>query len=142
MRSEDLSWDLKFAGASSLKRRQDSAAYRLNSMWYQTAGARALTCALLLAVLAFAVVAEWAPPQRVQSENRALPLNAPTAAQNLDRFNLEHRVTSGDTLSKISIRYYRLWSPEYDSLLRRANPDLPSDPRLLTTSIVVKVPLK
>lgn len=142
MRSDEPGRDLKLAGASALSRRRDTAAFRLNLIWYQTARARAAACALLLAALALPAVTRWVPAPRAESRNRPIPLEALTAARGIDRFNLEHKVATGDSISKISIRYYNLWSPEHDALLRRANPDLPADPRQLTTRIVVKVPLR
>lgn len=142
MRNHEPDRDLKLAGASALRRRRNTAAFRLNVMRYQTARTRVVACALLLTALALPIVTRWAPAPHVESTNRAIPLETPTVAHGLDRFNLEHKVATGDSISKISLKYYGSWSPEQDALLRRANPDLPSDPRQLTTRIVVKVPLK
>lgn len=130
-----------FAEASVLRRRRVSAAYRVHAARYKSAGARTLAVLLLISVLTFPLF-RWDAPPRADAISRALPLKAPTAAQTLDRFTVDHRVTTGDSISQISLRYYRAWSPGYDKLLREANPDLPGDPRQLTTSIVVKVPLR
>jgi hypothetical protein len=141
MHDRDPSLDLKQPGASSLRRRRDFAAYSLIAARYQGLIARTLGCGLLLALLAFPVALRWISSPSAESSNRGIPLDATTTG-NIDRFNLEHKVTSGDSISKISVRYYNRWSPEYDALLRQANPDLPTDPRQLTTSIIVKVPLQ
>jgi phage tail protein X len=98
---------------------------------------------VLLALIGFAAYGSIEPMlgEAREARNRALSLIAPTAASNIDRFFIIHRVKHGDTIWQLALHYYGSSTLVNQRRLIEANPGLPKDLRLLTVDTPIKVPL-
>ena len=129
----------RLSAGSALARRRALATYVISAIEYRAKSLWWLISAALVVIAAF--IAVWAGPAHSLPHDRAVSLGAPTQARDLDRFTIPHKIQTGDTIWRLSLRYYGSSSFDKQQRLRDANTWLPDDPRQLKVAVVIKIPV-